>query len=218
MKVLIIEDNEILAKNIGKFLNFKWIHGEIEFDGKNGYKKAVINNYDVIILDLNLPEMDGMDVCEKLRLKGNNTPILMLTSRTSKKDIVEWLDMWADDYLGKPFDNDELLARLNALNRREIVQKSNIIEIDSLKIDLNNRTVSKNNKNINLSTLEFDLLSYLVKNKWKPIDRKELLEKVWWEFDAYMFSRTVDVYIGYLRKKFGKNFIQTKKWFGYIIP
>ncbi|MEF2175337.1 MAG: response regulator transcription factor [Candidatus Absconditabacteria bacterium] len=217
MKVLIIEDNKPLANNIAEFLEFHGMVVSVENNGIDGYNTTINHYYDVIVLDIMLPGMDGMEICKKLRILENPVPVLMLTSMSSKQDIVKGLDCGADDYLSKPFDNDELLARIKALYRRTFTNKNSIIYIGDIEIDLNKRTVFKGKKEIKMSSLEFNLLSYLAQNRGEPVDRRQLLEKVWGEFDAYMFSRTVDVYIGYLRKKLGKKLIQTQKGFGYVI-
>ena len=218
MKVLVIEDNEILSRNLIRFLSLKDIASDISFDGKDGLYKASINFYDVIILDINLPGMDGIEVCKALREKWKDTPIIMLTSRSAKTDIVEWLNVWADDYLSKPFDYDELIARIHSLWRRNLKNKSNTkIEVWEYLIDLEKIEVHKWSIPIKLSTLEFDLFKYLVQNRWKVVSRKDIYEKVWGEFEEFMFSKTVDVYIGYLRKKLDRDLIETKKWFLYII-
>jgi len=218
MKVLVIEDNEILSRNLIRFLSLKDIASDISFDGKDGLYKASINFYDVIILDINLQGMDGIEVCKALREKWKDTPIIMLTSRSAKTDIVEWLNVWADDYLSKPFDYDELIARIHSLWRRNLKNKSNTkIEVWEYLIDLEKIEVHKWSIPIKLSTLEFDLFKYLVQNRWKVVSRKDIYEKVWGEFEEFMFSKTVDVYIGYLRKKLDRDLIETKKWFWYII-
>lgn len=219
MKILIIEDNEILSRNLVRFLSLKDIKSEVSFDWKDWLYKASINFYDVIILDINLPIINWLEVCKKLREKWKNTPIIMLTSRSTKSDIIEWLDMWADDYLSKPFDYDELIARIKTLTRRNLKNKSNTkINIHEYLIDLEEIQVYKNKIKIKLSTLEFNLFKYLSQNIWKVVSRQEIYEHVWWEFDwNFMFSKTVDVYIWYLRKKLRKDLIETKKWFWYII-
>jgi DNA-binding response OmpR family regulator len=170
-------------------------------------------------LDINLPIMTWLEVCKNLREKGKEVPIIMLTSRSSKIDIIEWLNIWADDYLSKPFDYDELVARINTLTRRNLKNKSNTkIIIWEYLIDLEEVQVYKWKQKIKLSTLEFNLFKYLSQNKWKLVSRQDLYEHVWGEFVwDIMFSKTVDVYIWYLRKKLWKNIITTKKWFWYII-
>ncbi len=219
MKVLVVEDNEILSRNLVRFLSLKDIQADSSFDWKDWLYKASINFYDVVILDINLPEMDWLEVCKKLREKGKDVPIIMLTSRSTKSDIIEWLDIWADDYLSKPFDYDELIARIKTLSRRNLKNKSNTkITIWEYLIDLEEIQVYKWSEKIKLSTLEYNLFKYLSQNKWKVVSRQEMYEHVWWEFDwDFMFSKTVDVYIWYLRKKLGRELIETKKWFWYII-
>ena len=219
MKVLIIEDNEILSRNLVRYLALKDIQSDVAFDWIEWLHKASINFYNVVILDINLPLMDWMEVCKNLREKWKDVPIIMLTSRSSKWDIIEWLNLWADDYLSKPFDYDELVARLNTLSRRNLKNKSNTkIVVWEYIIDLEEIQVYKWQEKINLSNLEFNLFKYLAQNNWKLVSRQELYEHVWGEFDwDLMFSKTVDVYIWYLRKKLWKELIETKKWFWYII-
>lgn len=131
--------------------------------------------------------------------------------------MVTGLNIGADDYLGKPFDFEELISRIQALGRRSIANKTTMIQIGDVVIDTTKRLVTKNSEHIELSTKEFDLLHYLVQNRGAPVDRQELLEHVWGEFDAYMFSRTVDVHISTLRKKLGDGIIETRKGFGYVV-
>ncbi|QFR38828.1 response regulator transcription factor [Candidatus Gracilibacteria bacterium 28_42_T64] len=218
MKVLVIEDNELLSRNLVRYLELKNIESDTSFDGKDGLYKASIHFYDAIILDINLPEIDGLEVCKNLREKGKNTPIIMLTSRSSKTDIIVGLNNGADDYLVKPFDYQELIARIDSLTRRNLKNKSiSKIEVGEYIIDLEKIEVSKGEEKIKLSTLEFDLFKCLVQNRGKVLSRKDIYEKVWGEFEEFMFSKTVDVYIGYLRKKLGREMIETRKGFGYII-
>jgi DNA-binding response OmpR family regulator len=201
-----------------RFFALKNILVEACLNWKDGFYKASINYYDAIILDISLPEMDWIEICEKLREKEKTTPIIMLTSRATKKDIINWLESGADDYLIKPFNYDELIARIKSLTRRNLKNKSNKINIWEFNINLEKIEVFKNNKEIKLSNLEFKLFSYLAQNKEKVISRRELYEKVWWEFDwDFMFSKTVEVYIWYLRKKLDKDLIQTVKWVWYVI-
>jgi DNA-binding response OmpR family regulator len=219
MKVLIIEDTQDLATSLVRFLATKDISADMSLDGKDGLYKWSTKYYDAIILDINLPEKDGLEVCRELREKEKDVPIIMLTSRSSKQDMITGLEAGADDYLTKPFDYDILVARLEALTRRKLKNKSTrTLTIWEYSMDLEKIEVLKWKEAIHLSHLEFDLLKYFAQNKWKVISRQELYEKVWGEFEwDFMFSKTVDVYIGYLRKKLWKDLIETKKWFGYII-
>jgi DNA-binding response OmpR family regulator len=170
--------------------------------------------YDAIVLDINLPEKDGIQVCRELREKEKNVPIILLTSRSSKQDIIIGLEAGADDYLIKPFDYDILIARIEALTRRSLKNKStDKISLSGYTLDLQKlELLSHTKESIHLSHLEFEILKYFAQNKERVIDRKELYEKVWGEFEGdFMFSKTVDVYIGYLRKKLGRGIVETKK-------
>lgn len=219
MKVLLIEDNIQIAANIVRFLALKDITCDSSQDWKDGLYKALSNYYDVIILDINLPSLNGLEILKIIRERQKDNQIIMLTSNSQKQDIIDWLNLWADDYMTKPFDFEELLARINSLNRRNLKNKSNIIHFSKwYVIDLEKIEVRKAWEIIKFSPLEFNLLKYLVQNVWKTISRQELYEKVWWEFDwDIMFSKTVDVYIWYLRKKLEPEIIQTIKWVWYRI-
>jgi len=215
MRILIVEDNKILNDNIAKYLELEWIFSKQLFEWKDVNYELTINNYDLLILDLWLPDVDWIDICKQIRSSKKDIPILMLTARTAISDKKEWFNSWADDYLVKPFDYDELILRINALVRRSFSIKSENIKIWDIDIDLAKNIVLKSWKNLKLSSLEFDLLVYLARNTWKIISKEELLEKVWGEYDAFNMTRTVDVYIWYLRKKIDKEFIETirGKWY-----
>ena len=219
MKLLVIEDNESLARNMVRYFSLKDIHTEISETGTDGLHKATTKYYDAIILDINLPEMDGIELCKKLREKGKDVPVIMLTSRSTTDDVIEWLKVGADDYLVKPFDYGELHARIDSLTRRNMKNKSNTkINASEFVIDFEKREVREWTRSIQLSHLEFELLSYLARNAGRVVSRKELYEKVWGEFDGdFMFSKTIDVYIGYLRKKLSRELIETSKWVGYML-
>lgn len=219
MRILVIEDNEILNRNLVRYFASKDIFCEWSLDGEDGLYKALTKYYDVIILDINLPKKDGIEVCKTLREKGKDIGIIMLTSRNLNDDIVSWLNIWADDYLTKPFEYSELLARINAILRRKLTNKSNtIIKIWNLEINLQQIEVKKKWKIVELSKLEFELLKYLAQNQGIPLSREDIYKKVWWEFDVdFMFSKTIDVYVWYLRKKLWKDIIETKKGFGFMI-
>ena len=218
MKVLLVEDNLQISKNIVRYLALNDITCEIALDGKEWLHKALTNFYDVVILDINLPLLSWNEILKTIRENWKNTQILMLTSNSLKEDIVSGLNLWADDYMTKPFDFEELKARLNSLNRRNLNNKSNIISLKNYTIDLEKVEVKKWDEIIKFSPLEFNLLKYLAQNTSKAISRKELYEKVWGEFDwDIMFSKTVDVYIWYLRKKLDNDIIETVKWVWYKI-
>lgn len=219
MKVLVIEDNEILSRNIVRYLSTKNIHTEASLDGEEGLYKAMTKYFDILILDINLPKKNWLEICKYLREAGKEISIIMLTSMGTNDDIVTGLDIWADDYLVKPFEYSELLARMNAIYRRKMQNQSNtIISFDELEINLKTHEVKQNGQNISLSKMEFNLLKFLAQNKWKSLSRQEIYETVWWESgNDFVFSKTIDVYVWYLRKKLGKELIQTVKWFWFII-
>lgn len=217
MKILIIEDNAILSKNIWKFLVLKWFKSDISSSAELALEKIKEERFLLVILDLNLPWMDWLTFLSQIRKNNDNVPVLILTSRSSNEDMVKWLNLWADDYISKPFDYDIFLARINAILRKNSLNKSEIIEIKDIKADLLQKKVFVGSKEIILSNLEFELFKFLLRNRWKVLTRLEIYENVWWEFDNYMFSRVVDIYIWYLRKKLWKDTIQTKIWAWYFI-
>lgn len=216
MKVLLIEDEPSLSRNIKTYLELKKVKCETALDWEKWLELALTKDFDAIILDIKLPKLNWFEVCKKIRDRQKNTCILMLTSMSTKNNIIHWLEIWADDYLSKPFDYEELLARLNSIVRRNALVKSSDIKIMDITIDTSKKYVKKWEEEIKLSSLEFDLLLFLARNKGKVLSRWEIAEKVWWDFD-YIFSKNVEVYIWYLRKKLWKNLIQTKKWQWYLI-
>ena len=217
MKILIVEDNLILSNNIKKYLEIKNIYSKQNFDGKNISSELNNDNYDLIIMDLWLWEVDWIDVCQNLRKSWKNIPILILTARDTIKDKIAWFNSWADDYLVKPFVYEELLLRIEALVRRNFSLKWQEISSDWLEINKNTKEVFYNSNKIHLSKIEYDLLIYLLNYKGKIVSKKELLEKVWWEYDDFFPSRTVDIYVWYLRKKLNKDLIETIRWEWYLI-
>ncbi len=219
MRVLVIEDNEILSRNLVRYLISRDIFAEAALVWDEWLRKAISKYYDIVILDINLPGINWLEICKQIREREKDVSIIMLTSRWTKEDIIEWLNTWADDYLVKPFEYDELLARMNAIVRRKMKNSSNtMIKIDDIELDLQKLEVKKNWEIVQLSKLEYDLFKYLAQNRWVALSRNDIYEKVWWEFQVdFMFSKTIDVYIGYLRKKLGKDLIETKKWFWFLI-
>ncbi len=224
MKVLVVEDNEILSRNMVRYLATKDIHAELALDWEEWLRKASTKYFDIVILDINLPKKDGLTICQELREKWKEVSIIMLTSRGTSQDIVDGLDRWADDYLVKPFEYSELLARMNAVMRRKMTNHSNTkITINNATwitiLDLQKIIVTQNGEEVNLSKLEFELFKFLSQNKGKAMSRQEIYETVWGESAGdFMFSKTIDVYIWYLRKKLWKEIIETKKWYWFLIP
>lgn len=218
MHVLLIEDQPKLARNIKQFLEMEHYAVTVAHDGREGFEKAMTQEVDLLILDINLPGMDGYVICSMLRENKKNMPILMLTARAKQQEIVHGLNIGADDYLTKPFDLDVLLARVRALMRRRSDEKSPKLVAGSIMLDTNTLEVWKGKKKIELSPKEFALLHFLLRHKGTAQDRPRIIEHVWGGRDELMFSQTVDVHVAYLRRKLGKNVIQTVPGTGYMIP
>jgi len=212
---LVVEDNKILAKNILKVLQSNDFKAEIAESAEIAEQKLKEKRYDLIILDINLPWKNGLDFLKQIREKQNNIPVLIVTSKTTTDDIIQWLENGADDYIWKPFNILEFIARIKAILRRHKWVKTKKLQIKEFEIYPDEEKVLKNGAQIQLSSLEFKLLMYFIKNKWKVLNRQEIYEQVWWDFDNHMFSRTVDVHVWYLRKKLDKELIKTRKWSGY---
>jgi len=218
MKVLIIEDDHNLRLLIKNFLErYKYLTEEAS-DGKEGYQKIITNEYDCILLDLNLPNLDGIEVAKKTRSEGIHTPIIMLTARSQIYNKIEGFDTGADDYITKPFDMKELVARIGALIRRSSSNKNNVLEFAKQKLNVNNNTIeTKTNGIVKLSNKEMSILEYLIRNEQKIISAEELLEHVW-DREVNIFSDTVKTHIKTLRKKVDKDkkYIKTIRGKGYI--
>lgn len=217
MKILIVEDNKILSNNISKYLSLEKIESNQLFSWEKVKYELVSNSYDLVIMDLWLWEFNWIDIIESLRKDWINIPVLILTSRDTIKDKISWFNSWADDYLTKPFDYEELLLRIQALVRRNFSNKSENITLWNIEIDKSKKEVKLDWKIIHLSKLEYELLTYLLNYQWKIVSKKELLEKVWGEYDDFFPSRTVDIYVWYLRKKLSKDLIETIRWEWYLI-
>jgi len=215
MRILVVEDEHKIAQSIKKGLEQENMAVDLAFDGELGFDLASTENYDVIILDLLLPKIDGLTICKHLRQENIHTPILMLTAKSQTEDKVNGLNAGADDYLAKPFSFAELLARIKALSRRPKQTLPTKLKAGNLTLDTINYLIKKDNKTINLSKKEFSLLEYLMKNKGQLISKDQIINHVW-DYDADILPNTVEVYIGYLRKKLGRpNLIKTKRGFGY---
>jgi DNA-binding response OmpR family regulator len=220
MRVLLVEDDERIANFVAKGLRENAYAVDMTTDGEQAIYQASINDYDVIILDVMLPLKTGFEVCAELRRGDNSTPVLMLTARDAVEDKISGLDMGADDYLTKPFEFGEFLARLRALQRRKGKLRQPRMVIADLEIDTNSQRVWRGGSEIALTTKEYALLEYLAREKGKVVGRADIAEHVWNEnFDA--FSNLIDVYIKRLRAKmdegFGVQLIQTRRGAGYIL-
>jgi len=222
MRLLIIEDNKKLALSLKKALETESYAVDVALDGIQGYDMAVTETYDAIILDVGLPGHDGLTLSRTLRDEKNVTPVLMLTARDATKDKIDGLDSGADDYLVKPFDFNELLARIRALIRRAKQQPELVLQVGPLTLDPSSHIVKRSGKEISLTAKEYALLEFLMRNPNRILTRTQLIEHVW-DIDTDPFTNTVDVYIGYVRAKVDKAFagepalIHTVKGLGYRI-
>lgn len=221
MKILLIEDEIGIANFISEGLKLDKYVVDTAYQGYDGMDLALTNEYDLIVLDLMLPDIDGLEICKELRRSQLNIPILMLTAKNTIEDKISGLDSGADDYLTKPFDLDELLARVRALLRRG--QKNvtgNVITIGNLVLDTKTHEVRRGNRKIELTNKEFKLLEFLMRRPNEVTSRNDILEHVW-DTDVDPFSNTVEVHIRYLRQKidgkFAKKMIKTIRGSGYKI-
>ena len=222
MRVLIVEDEESLALRIKNVLENDKYHTEVAFDGQVGLETALTEEYDLIILDILLPHIDGIQILKELRREDIRIPVLLLTAKDSTQDKVVGLDAGADDYLTKPFAIPELLARVRSLLRRESEVKSANLRVGDLEINTTNHEVYYSGNPINLTVKEYSILEFLIYNKNRVLSRLSIAEHVWGDnFDVFSMTNFVDVHVKNLRKKIEtpdkKNIIQTVRGVGYII-
>ncbi len=220
MKILVVEDEKRVTQFIRKGLKEEGHAVDVAYDGEEGGFLAEVNDYDLIILDLMLPKKNGITMCREIRERGVATPILMLTARDSIEDKVRGLDAGADDYLAKPFAFEELLARVRALLRRRSEVKTPTLKIADLELDPISRRVTRGGKPIRLTTKEYALLEYMLRNPGKVLSRTLIGEHVWdMNFDPE--SNVIDVYVSHLRAKVDKGFdlplIHTLRGQGYLL-
>jgi DNA-binding response OmpR family regulator len=219
MQILVIEDEKRVADLIKRGLEDQDYTVELTFDGTSGKTLALQHDYDVIIMDIVLPGINGIDLCKQVRLVKPDIPIIMLTALGTTDDKVEGLDAGADDYLVKPFDFRELQARIRALTKRQNKTQAQMLKIADLELDASTFVVTRGGKEINLTPKEFRLLLYMMQNKGRVLSRAEIAEKVWETiFDTG--TNFIDVYINYLRKKIDKDYpvklIHTRAGIGFI--
>ncbi len=215
MRILIIEDEPDLLRSLAMALRDEGYAVDTATNGEDGAFNAESINYDAILLDVMLPKLDGWGVLERLR-KTKKTPVLMLTARDTSRDRVRGLDTGADDYLVKPFDLAELLARLRALIRRSSGQATTRIQIGEVTLDTATRTVTRNNTPVELTAREYTLLEYLMIHRGEVVTRTALYEHLFDEDDSTL-SNLLDVHVSNLRKKLGHDFITTRRGHGYCI-
>ena len=220
MRVLVIEDYRPLQESLTKGLREAGFAVDTTRDGREGLWYATSNEYDVIILDLMLPGMGGLEILKKIRSQGHKSHILILTAKDTVEDRVAGLDLGADDYLVKPFAFEELLARIRALIRRNYNKKSSQIVVEDLRIDLNTQQVYRGDRLIQLTAREYALMEYLAVRAGEVVSRTDIWEHVY-EFNSSAASNVVDVYIGYLRKKLQSDgkpaLLHTMRGRGYLL-
>jgi len=223
MHILIIEDDKRVAELIQRGLAEQDFTSDIAYDGLQGMKLVLQNEYDLVITDIILPKLDGLDLSREIRGLKPQMPIIMLTALGTTDDKIEGFDAGADDYMVKPFEMRELLARMRVLlNRYKSIAGANsfVLKLDTLEMNLHSKIVKRDNKEINLTPKEFKLLEYMMQNTDRVLSRNEIAEKVW---DTHFDTGTnfIDVYINYLRKKVDKDFdkklIHTKSGMGFIL-
>ncbi len=221
MYVLLVEDERRLSQLVRRVLEEEGHTVDAAFDGEEGLAMALDGSHDVIVLDIMLPAMNGVEVCQSLRRQKLDTPVLLLTALDTVEDRVRGLDAGADDYLPKPFAFQELLARVRALGRRKVQgRESSELAVDDLTLDLRRRRVRRAGETIDLSPKEFSLLEYLMRNEGRVVTRTQILDHLW-GYDHDSESNLVDVYVAYLRRKVdrghGKPLIRTVRGIGYAL-
>ncbi len=217
MRVLLVEDEKLLAEALKNLFEKNGIGAETAYDGEEGLEKALTENFDVIVLDVMLPKMDGLTVLRTLRRKGRKVPVLLLTARDTLEDKVNGLNSGADDYLVKPFETDELLARVHALGRRpwELFEEDSV-SFKDLTLSLNTSELHIGGQIVPLTQKEAALLELLMKNAGHPLSKEQILEKVWGSRSGAT-ENSVELYIHYLRKKLkgSSSAIKTRRGTGY---
>jgi two-component system OmpR family response regulator len=221
MRILVVEDEHRIAQAIKQGLEQEAYAVDLCFDGEEGLRAASAEDYDVILLDVMMPGMDGIAVCRSLREQGVHTPVLLLTAKDQNQDIVRGLDAGADDYLPKPFSFEVLLARVRALLRRPAGTQPESLHAGNLILTPASRQVTRDGQPINLSAKEYGILEYLMRNKGRVVSKNNIISHVW-DFDADILPNNVEVFITYLRNKIDKPFqdeplIKTVRGFGYTI-
>lgn len=219
MKVLIVEDEAKVASFISRGLEEEGYKADVAYDGAEGLDRLKSSSYDIVLLDLMIPEIDGLEVLRRMRSWGIGTPVLILTAKSSKEDVIKGLDTGSDDYLTKPFSFDELLARIRALLRRSKQTDTRVIEYGHVILDPYNRKLSVDSKEVELTEKEFLILEFMLKHREQPLTRNEIAEYVWQNKSDS--TNIVDVYINFLRKKLdsvsSRRYIHTVRGKGYIL-
>ncbi len=219
-RILIVEDEEKLARMLELELTYEGYQAEKAFDGPSGLALALSGRFDLVLLDIMLPRLSGMEVLRRLRREEQRyTPVLLLTARDAVMDKVSGLDAGAEDYITKPFAIEELLARIRATLRKTAAAAApqpNLLTAGEVALDPESRTVTRKGEPVNLTRREFDLLQYLLENPNRVLTREQLLSQVW-GFDYAGETNAVDVYISFLRNKLGASVVETVRGVGYIL-
>ena len=223
IKILIVEDEQKIADTLKFGLYENGFKVEVAYDGKLGFRLFSVQDFDLLILDINLPGMNGYEFCKAIRSMNSHVPVIMLTSMSTLDDKIEGYDAGADDYIVKPFEFRELLLKIRALLKRtksQYVPVGNVLKLSDLEMNLDNKEVKRDNTIIHLTAKEFQLLEYLLRNKNRVVSRADIAINVW-DMDFDTNTNVIDVYISYLRNKVDKNFdqklIQTQVGMGYIL-
>jgi two-component system OmpR family response regulator len=216
MRILIVEDEARIADLIADVLQSEGYIAEIASDGEDGWEKGGTESYSAAILDIGLPRMDGISVLRNWRKEGVNFPVMLLSAKSSWNERVEGIDAGADDYMVKPFQMEELLARLRALLRRTSTQKMTALSVGGLQLDLLQMRITLEGRRIKVTPLEFRLLSYLLHHKGEVVAQSVLAENIYFRYQE-PDSNAIEVLIGRLRRKLGSDLIETKRGFGYVI-
>ena len=223
IKILLIEDEKKIADTLSKGLKELDYHVETAYDGKIGMRIFNAGDFNLIITDINLPGINGYDLCKDIRSRNQHIPIIMLTALSATDDKIEGFDAGADDYLVKPFEFKELVARIRVLLKRTMHQQlptGNILTVADLELDVDSKEVTRAGKAINLTAKEFQLLEYFMRNRNRVVSRADIAERVW-EIDFDTKTNVIDVYVNFLRKKIDKDFdsklIHTQVGMGYMM-
>ncbi len=217
MKLLLIEDNKTIATNIKKYLELEWYEVLVVENWLYWLEVAKKNDFDLIVLDLMLPWLDGIEICKQIK-KEQDVPVIMTTAKWQLDDKLEWFDAGADDYLVKPFDLEELLVRITVLIKRFWSDNDNdVFEKWNIKIDIKAKKILNKWKEVKFTIKEFNILEILTDNKWIAVSRTEIIEELWWGDSLFEWDWKLDVYISWIRKKLWKDLIKTIKWFWYKI-
>lgn len=223
IKVLLIEDEKKIADSISKGLKELDYHVETAYDGKIGLRLFENGTFNIVVTDINLPGINGYNLCKIIRSKNQHIPVIMLTALSATDDKIEGFDAGADDYLVKPFEFKELIVRIRALLKRTMNQQlptGNILKVSDLELNVDSKEVTRSGKAISLTAKEFQLLEYFMRNRNRVLSRGDIAEKVW-DLDFDTKTNVIDVYVNFLRKKIDKDFdeklIHTQVGMGYIM-